>query len=128
MYNLVATCNQSSAVWQFHRKYYENFWRKGVSKSLPCNQNTLKKNISKIFLCFLKYKNRRTKKNWFEQNIHPFILRLKILWLHIYWPNLEKKWREKIVFYIQCGTLMKSCVNHSYDFNDNSCNAQQLMK
>ena len=73
MYNLVATCNQSSAVWQFHWKHYENFWRKGVSKSLPCNQNTLKKNISKIFLCFLKYKNRRTKKTDLNKtSIHSF--------------------------------------------------------
>jgi len=30
MYNLVATCNQSSAVWQFYRKYHENVWGESV--------------------------------------------------------------------------------------------------
>jgi len=50
----------------------------------------------------------------YELNIHPFICQLDFVTPHFLSTQFgEKRWREN-VFYIKCGTLMRSCVNHAY--------------
>ena len=71
----------------------------------------VEKSLTNIFVLL---NMKRDTSDLYELDIHPFIRQLDFVTPHFLSTQFgEKRWREN-VFYIKCGTLMKSCVNHAY--------------